>query len=341
MIFGASNNTIGYAMDYISVYAIGTLFVQLTLGMNAFITAQGFTKISMLTIIIGAVCNIILDPIFIFLFNMGVKGAALATIISQAISAIWIICFLSSKKTILHIKRENFPLKLKVILPCLFLGLSPFIMQFTESILFLSFNSSLYKYGGDLAVGAMTILSATMQFSMLPLHGLTQGSQPIISYNYGAKNTDRVKQCFRYLLISCCVYSLALWALIMLFPSVFISIFTNNADLMEYSIHAIRIYMLMTGIFGIQIACQQTFVAIGNAKTSLFLALLRKIFLLIPLIYILPMLFTENKCDSIFMAEPIADFIAVTTTSIMFFFSFKKSLKKIEKEKDITACPSD
>ena len=272
MVFGASGNTIGYAWDYMQIYAVGTVFVQLALGLNAFISAQGYAKTSMFTVLIGAVCNIILDPIFIFAFDMGVRGAALATIISQAVSSIWVLKFLTSKKSLLTIRRENLRLCAGIILPCLALGVSPFIMQFTESVLFVCFNSSLLKYGGDIAVGSMTILASVMQFSMLPLQGLTQGAQPIISFNYGAMKAERVKKAFRILLFSCLIYSAALWSVSMFAPRVFASMFTNDSKLIEYSVWAIRIYMASSLLFGAQIACQQAFIALGNAKASIFLA---------------------------------------------------------------------
>ena len=245
MVFGASGNTIGYAWDYMQIYAVGTVFVQLALGLNAFISAQGYAKTSMFTVLIGAVCNIILDPIFIFAFDMGVRGAALATIISQAVSSIWVLKFLTSKKSLLTIRRENLRLCAGIILPCLALGVSPFIMQFTESVLFVCFNSSLLKYGGDIAVGSMTILASVMQFSMLPLQGLTQGAQPIISFNYGAMKAERVKKAFRILLFSCLIYSAALWSVSMFAPRVFASMFTNDSKLIEYSVWAIRIYICL------------------------------------------------------------------------------------------------
>lgn len=329
LLFGASENTIGHAWDYMSIYAIGTIFVQLALGLNAFITAQGFSRISMTTVLIGAITNIILDPILIFGFGMGVKGAALATIISQGISAAWVLKFLLGKKTTLRIKKKYLPLDFKIFLPCVALGMAPFIMQSTESILAICFNSSLLKYGGDIAVGAMTILTSVMQFSMLPLTGLTQGAQPIVSFNYGARNTTRVKQAFFLLLKSCLVYSVSLWALVMAFPHIFAQIFTNNPELIATTIPALRIYMATSLIFGIQIACQQTFIALGNAKTSVFLALLRKVFLLIPLIFILP-LFLSDKVSAVFLAEPVADFIAVTVTGSLFLIQFKKVLKELQ-----------
>lgn len=327
MMFGASENTIGYALDYMRIYAMGTIFVQLSLGLNAFITAQGFAKTSMLTVTIGAVANIILDPILMFGFGMGVKGAALATIISQAISAIWVIRFLMSKKSHLTIRKEYLKIDPKVFLPCVALGLSPFVMQATESILVITFNSSLQRYGGDLAVGAMTILSSVMQFSILPIMGLTQGAQPIISYNYGADNLSRVKDTFKLLLKATLVYSTLLWSVVMLFPQIFARIFTGDALLIAATVSALRIYMAVSLLLAVQISCQQTFIALGNAKISIFLALLRKIILLIPLIFILPQ-FMEDKVTAVFLAEPIADIIAVTVTSILFAVQFRKVLGK-------------
>ena len=333
LTFGASKNTIGFAMDYIRIYACGTIFVQLTLGLNAFITAQGFAKISMKTTLIGAVTNIILDPIFIFVFGMGVKGAALATVLSQALSATWVLTFLLGQQTTLKLRLKNFRLQGRVILPCVLLGLSPFVMQSTESILNICFNSSLLKYGGDTAVGAMTILTSVMQFSMLPLQGLTQGAQPIISYNFGAKNARRVKSAFRLLLICCLSYSALLWLLAMVFPGTLASIFATDKTLISYSAWAMRIYMAASVIFGAQIACQQTFIALGNAKTSLFLAVLRKIILLIPLILILPLLFRtgEEKVMAVFLAEPVADTLAVLTTVCTFAYQFRKTMKDLEE----------
>lgn len=331
MVFGASEATIGYALEYINIYALGTIFVQLTLGLNAFITAQGFSKISMLTILIGALLNIILDPILIFGLNMGVRGAALATIISQGVSALWVVRFLLSDKSLIKIKKKNLRLKRDIILPSLFLGLSPFIMQSTESLLGIAFNTSLQKYGGDLAVGTMTILSSVMQFSMLPLRGLTQGSQPIISYNFGGGNLDRVRDTFKLLLKVSITYSTLLWLLIMIKPGIFAKVFTPDLELINMVIPSLRLFMSMSFLFSIQIACQQTFISLGNAKTSIYLALLRKIVLLIPLIYILPMFF-ENKVNAVFLAEPISDTLAVIVTSITAYISFKKLLFKGESD---------
>ena len=328
--FGASENTIAYASDYLSIYALGTAFVQLTLGMNAYITAQGFTTVSMITTLIGAGLNILLDPLFIFGLDMGVRGAALATILSQAVSAVWVLRFLTGEKAKWRLRRENLRPVPAVFLPCMALGLSPFIMQSTESLIAVCFNSSLLKYGGDLAVGAMTVLTSVMQFAMMPLQGLSQGAQPIVSYNFGARNAQRVRDAFRCLLTACLVYSLAFWALVQLFPALFVHLFNSDAALVDYGAWALRIYMGATGIFGIQIACQQTFIALGNAKASLFLAVLRKIILLIPLIYILPNFFAD-KAFAVFLAEPIADFLAVMSTATLFFFQFRKAMQSLEK----------
>ena len=329
LTFGASGNTIGYALDYLKIYTMGTLFVQVTLGMNAYITAQGFTTVSMKTVLIGAGLNTLLDPIFIFGFGLGVRGAALATILSQAVSAAWVLRFLTGPKTKWRLRREDLRPRPKVFLPCLALGLSPFIMQSTESLIAVCFNSSLLKYGGDLAVGAMTVLTSMMQFAMMPLQGLTQGCQPIISYNFGARNARRVKDAFACLLKSCVVYSAVLWAAVQLFPRVCVQIFNSTPELVDYAAWALRIYMGTTCLFGVQIACQQTFVALGNAKTSLFLAVLRKIILLIPLIYILPNFFAD-KTFAVFLAEPAADFLAVTATASMFAVQFKRSMAELE-----------
>ena len=327
-LFGASSNTISYAEDYIEIYAVGTIFVQMTLGLNMFISAQGFSMISMLTVVIGAVTNIILDPVFIFGFHMGVQGAAVATVLSQALSAVWAVKFLTGKSTVLHLKKKCMKIEWKVMAPCVDLGVAPFIMQSTESVLVLCFNSSLLKYGGDMAVGAMTILSSIMQFAMLPLQGLTQGGQPIISYNYGARNVERVKKGFKLLLIACLCYSTLMWAAAQLVPQLLVMIFTNDPQLMKLAVWALRIYMAGVLLMGAQVACQQTFIAFGNAKISTFLAIFRKIIVLIPMIYILPV-FMKDKVLGVFMAEPIADTIAVCTTCVMFFISFKKLIKKI------------
>ena len=333
MAFGASENTIEYGVNYMNIYALGTIFVEVTLGMNSFITAQGFAKTGMLSVLIGAVSNIILDPIFIFGFNMDVRGAALATIISQALSCIWVVWFLCGKKTTLKIKKKNIGLQPKVVLPCVALGTSVFVMQASESVISVCFNSSLQRYGGDIAVGAMTILTSVMQFAMLPLQGLGQGAQPIISYNYGAKNVDRVRATYKMLLKVSLAYSCLLWLLVMLFPQGFAAMFTTDPELMQYTKTALRIYMAAACLFGIQIACQMTFNALGRAVESIVVAVVRKFVLLIPLIYIMPAILSADKALAVYMAEPAADVIAVAFTAILFAVQFKKTLGKLETPK--------
>ncbi|MGM9624135.1 MAG: MATE family efflux transporter, partial [Eubacteriales bacterium] len=307
--FGASENTISYACDYMRIYAIGTVFVQLTLGMGAYITAQGFAKYGMLTVVIGAVCNIILDPILIYGFGMGVSGAALATVISQGVSCVWVIGFLSGKKTVLRLKKQTMKMDVKLILPCLALGLAPFMMQASESVISVCFNASLLEYGGDIAVGTMTILTSVLQFALLPLNGIGQGAQPITSYNFGAKHADRVRKVYRLLLTASLVYSVSLWAAIMLFPGVFAGIFTPDPELLAFTRNALRIYCGALCLLGIQISCQMTFVALGKAASSVIVAIMRKFVLLLPLIYIMPQLM-ENKTLAVYTAEPIADVLA-------------------------------
>ena len=331
LAFGASENTIDYAVAYMNIYAFGTVFVQITLGMNLFITAQGFAKTGMLSVLLGAVTNIILDPVFIFGFHMGVRGAALATILSQALSCIWVLCFLFGKKTVLRLKKRYMTVKKEILLPCLALGSSVFIMQSSESVISVCFNSSLLKYGGDIAVGAMTILTSVMQFAMLPLQGLGQGAQPIISYNYGAGNRERVKGAF-WLLLKCSMfYSVLFWAVVMLFPQMFVGMFTSDAALAMFTREALKIYMAVVGLFGIQMACQITFGALGNAKASILVAVMRKFVLLIPLIYIMPAIFAADKARAVYMAEPVADTLAITFTGFLFFFQFRKVLREMNK----------
>ena len=328
MAFGASENTIGYAGDYMQIYAIGTIFVQLTLGMNAYITTQGFSTVGMFTVLIGAVCNIVLDPIFIFALDMGVRGAALATVLSQGISCIWVIVFLCSNKTLLRLRKKYIRIQPQIVLPCVALGLAHFIMQSSESVISVCFNSSLLRYGGDVAVGAMTILTSVMQFAMMPLQGLAQGAQPILSYNYGARNAKRVQQTFSLLLLSSLVYSFLLWLSVMLFPRLFASIFTPDPTLLQFSAKALRIYCAVLVLFGIQVACQMTFVSLGKAGSSILVAVMRKFMLLLPLIYLMPKLL-EDKTMAVYTAEPVADVAAVTFTAILFFFQFRKALKSI------------
>ena len=331
LAFGASENTIVYASSYMSIYAYGTIFVQMTLGMNMFITAQGFAKTGMITVLIGAICNIVLDPIFIYAMDMGVQGAALATVLSQAVSCIFCVSFLCGKKTQLKLKWCNIRLQGKIVLPCVLLGLATFIMQASESVIAVCFNSSLLKYGGDVAVGAMTICTSIMQFAMLPMQGIGQGAQPISSYNYGAKNVERVKETFVLLCKVCVIYSLVVYIAVMSFPHVFAGIFSNDIVLLDYAKTVIRIYCASMFMFGIQISCQLTFVSIGYAACSIIVAVVRKFVLLIPLIYVVPH-FVTNQAYGVYLAEPIADFLAVLFTAGLFYSQFRKALKKLQLE---------
>ena len=329
MAFGASENTISYGTRYMNIYSVGTIFVQLTLGMNVFITAQGFAQTGMLSVLIGAVSNIVLDPIFIFGFNMDVQGAALATIISQALSCVWVVSFLFGKKTILKIRKENMRLSASVILPCLALGTSTFIMQASESVISICFNSSLQKFGGDIAVGAMTILTSVMQFAMLPLQGLGQGAQPIISYNYGAGSARRVKDAFKLLLKISLGYALFLWAMVMVLPGGFVRMFTSDLKLIAFTKTALRVYLAALFMMGIQMACQMTFNSLGRAVESIIVAIMRKFVLLLPLIFVLPQIFKSDQTMAVYLAEPIADFLAVSFTIVLFAIQFRKALRKM------------
>ena len=329
--FGASEQTVGYASEYLTVYAIGTVFVQLTLGMNAFITAQGFTRVSMLSVILGATLNLVLDPIFIYGLGMGVRGAALATVLSQAASAAWVLSFLLGRRSILRLRPKNFLPRPGIVLPCIALGTASFIMQASESVISVCFNSSLLRYGGDIAVGAMTILTSVMQLAMLPAQGIAQGAQPILSYNYGAGSRERVKRTYLVLLRTCLAYSVAIFLAVMLLPRAFVSIFTPNAALIDFASRALRIYFSGMAFFGIQIAGQMTFVSLGNAASSVAVAVVRKFVLLLPLIYLMPHLASDPTLG-VYMAEPIADVLAVTFTSVLFALRFRRALQGLGGE---------
>jgi len=329
-LFGASDVTLPYAVQYGRIYILGSITVLTVMGMNPFITTQGFAKISMLTTVIGAVINIVLDPILIFGLNMGVRGAAIATVMSQLVSALWILKFLTGKQTMLKLKVGNMKLQPKIILPCLGLGVSTFVMLSTESILSISFTSSLARFGGDVAVGAMTVLTSINQLMTMPLSGVCQGGQPLISYNYGAKKYDRVKEAFFCQFGVCVAYTTVFWLLLMTMPNVFAGIFTSDMAIVGYTAWAIRIFLALGFSVGFQISCQQAFMALGQAKISLVMALLRKVILLIPLIFILPMFFAD-KAFAVFLAEPVADIIAAAVTTFMFFRFFFKMLKEAKE----------
>lgn len=329
-IFGGSENTLPYALEYGRIYILGSVLVLVVMGMNPFITTQGFSKISMLSTVIGAVINIVLDPVFIFLLDMGVRGAALATVLSQAVSAAWILRFLTGNQTNLKLQRIHLRLEKKVILPCLGLGVSSFVMISTESLLSVSFTSSLARYGGDVAVGAMTVLNSLNQLVSMPMTGICQGGQPIISYNYGAGKTNRVREAFYCQFTACIAYSGLFWCLAMAAPRLLAGIFTDDAALVNYAAWAIRIFLAAGFSVGFQMSCQQAFVALGQAKISLFMACLRKLILLIPLIFLLPLFFPNpaDKAMAVFLAEPVSDFLAATVTTCTFFRFFHRLKQK-------------
>ena len=332
-LFGASETTMPYALGYLRIYLCGSVCVMMTLGLNSFITTQGFTNISMKTVLIGAVSNIILDPIFIFKFHMGVRGAALATVISQGISALWVLLFLVGRQTKLHIKKEYMRISAQILLPVVTLGMATFVMNITECLLNIAFNISLSRYGGDLAVGAMTILASIMQLQVMPAAGIGQGAQPLLSYNYGAGKADRVRKTIKILFIASMIYSLSFWLVLELFPGIFVQMFNSSStELYDITVWAVRIYMGATGIFALQNSIQQVFVSLGQAKLSLFIACLRKLILLIPLICILP-LFFEDKVFAVFLAEPISDLTSVTVAAILFACNIKQILNEGEKSK--------
>lgn len=323
--FGASNNTISYANEYITIYLIGTIFVQLSLGLNAYISAQGFAKTAMFSVLIGAVINIVLDPIFIFGLNMGVSGAALATIVSQAVSAAWVVRFLTSNKSVIRIEHKYMKMDKTTVLLIASIGISPFIMQSTESLVSITLNSGLQKYGGDLYVGTMSIMLSVMQIIVVPVQGFSQGAQPIMSYNYGAGKFDRVMGTFKRLVAICLGSSLVMAGVAIFMPQVFARVFTQDTALIELTTKVMPIYFFGITIFGIQMACQGLFLATGQAKISLVIAILRKLVLLVPLALILPRFVGVM---GVYYAEPIADIISVTVTTIIFLFSYKKIFNK-------------
>ena len=327
-MFGASEKTIVYSLQYIRIYALGNLFQLTVLGLNSFLTTQGFSNFAMITTVIGALLNLILDPILIYLCGMGVRGAALATIISQAVSALWVLWFLTKgKKTELRLRLCHMKLEGKVFGPCLALGASGFVMLFTEAVLNICFNSSLSRYGGDLAVGSMTIISSCSNLALLPTSGICQGCQPITSFNFGAGNHHRVKKCVFTQIAICGGYTTVFWVVCMLAPQLFAGIFTSDPELIAYTTWTMRVYMAGILAMGFQTSCQQSFMAMGQSIVSLLLACLRKLVLLIPLIYILPSIF-DNKVQAVFMAEPFSDIIAAAVTVTVFLTQFNKILKK-------------
>lgn len=329
-LFGASDATIGYAMDYLSIYLIGTIFVELALGLNAFIICQSQPKTAMLSVLVGAVANIILDPIFIFGLHMGVKGAATATVISQGLSAVWVMRFLLGKKSSLKVKKSCMKLEYGVMKSIFSLGISPFIMNATESFISIVLNHGLQAYGGDMHVGSLTIMQSMMQLFSAPINGFTQGMTPIVSYNYGAGNFERVKQLYKWLIGMCFGFRFLSTATTMLFPEFYAGFFTNETGLVTLVGQVMPVFMAGMLVFGIQNGIQPTFLALGQAKVSLFIAVLRKIILLIPLAIILPHFMGVM---GVYYAEPVSDILSAVTATVLFMVNIKKILSEEALEK--------
>ena len=330
MAFGASENTLPYAMSYLRIYLLGTLFVQFTLGMTPFITNQGFAKTSMATTCIGAISNIILDPVFIFGFNMGVQGAAIATILSQAISAVWVLAFFTGKRSVLRIRKANLAPDGKTLALVLSLGVSPFLMTATECVIQLAFNTGAATYGGDSAVAIMSILFSVAQIANLPVQGFCQGAQPVVGFNFGAQKLARVRQAFKIMLAVSMGVTTVVVGAVEIAPQLFLGLFSSDAELIALGTAPLRIYMLGYFFMGAQLACQQTFLGLGEAKISMFIALLRKVILLLPLSLVIPRVFGAlglSQLLGLYLAEPISDIVSASTCTILFFVIEWKKLK--------------
>ncbi len=328
-LFGASDATYPYAREYITIYLSGSLPVILTLGLNPFLNAQGFTRTGMMTVLIGAVCNILLDPLFIFVFGMGVRGAAIATVISQTVSAVWVIAFLLGKKNLIRVRKKYLRLQWDVSMRIMGLGVSTFIMNLTEAAISAVFNASLSRFGGDIYVTVMTVATSVSQLVFMPLSGFAQGAQPVTGYNYGAREYERVKQCFWFLVKASVTYAVLAWLVLMLFPRQLIGIFNNDPQLMETAIPMFRIFFCMNFIMSLQMSAQNTFVAMGEAKKATFFALYRKVMLLIPLILILPRI--GFGITGVFAAEPVADTISALTCFTTFLLTAYRKLGRLEQ----------
>ena len=337
MAFGASEATIGYATDYITIYLLGTVFVQLALGLNTFISAQGRAMTAMCSVLIGAILNIVLDPVFIFVFDMGVRGAALATILSQAVSAAWVVLFLCSRRSGLRIRPQHMRLRRAVVSRIAGLGVAPFIMQSTESLVTVVLNSGLQRYGGDLYVGTLTIIQSVMQMVTMPIQGITQGVQPLMSFNYGAGNYARVRRTFWLLLRVTLTATVSAFLIVLLIPGPLAMLFNDDEELVQLVARVMPVFFGGIWAFGAQMACQSAFMALGQARTSLFLALLRKVILLIPLAIVLPM--AMGDVMGIYIAEPIADALASVTTLTLFIRKRKTLLPLSPQEAAQTRKP--
>ncbi|HCQ90511.1 MAG TPA: MATE family efflux transporter, partial [Clostridium sp.] len=319
-LFGASNATFSYANDYISIYLLGTIFVMISLGMNSFINSQGFGRMGMMTILLGAIINIVLDPIFIFVFNMEVKGAAFATIISQFLSSLWVLKFLTGKNTILKLKFKNFKIDLSILKRIVSLGLSTFIMALTNSTVQIICNITLQSYGGDLYVGIMTVINSIREIIMMPVSGITNGSQPVLGFNYGAKEYKRVRSGIKFMSIVCILYTTLIWLILRMFPEFFIRIFNSEPELIQKGVPSMNIYFFGFFAMSLQFAGQSTYVALGKSKQAVFFSLLRKIIIVVPLTLILPRMFNLGT-TGVFLAEPISNFLGGTACYVTMLFT--------------------
>ncbi|MCM1136536.1 MAG: MATE family efflux transporter [Clostridium sp.] len=325
-LFGASENTLPYAKQYITVYCLGTVFIQLTVGMNYYITTQGFAKTAMITTMLGGVLNMLLDPVFIFALHMGVRGAALATVISQFISFLWVMRFLFGKKTSLRLHPGTIRLSAPRLKEIMVLGSAPFFMNISEGVLNICFNNQALRFGGDIAVGAMTILFSIFQFMLLPVEGVAQGSQPIIGYNYGAGKFDRVRETVKLSVISTLTFTMCATAAVMLAPGFFIGIFNSNPELVLLGKNMLRIYIGGMFVLGLNSTCQETYNSLGEGKKAFFFAFYRKVILLIPLLYILPHALPAWGVMAVMLAEPIADIVTTATNAVHFRYFLKKKV---------------
>ena len=332
LLFGASANTLSYAKDYLNIYLLGTIFVQLSVGMNYFINCQGYAKFGMLTLVIGGALNIILDPIFIFTLNMGVSGAAIATVISQGLSALWVLRFLTGKKAILKLTTKCFKLKWQRVKKIIGLGLAGFIMAVTNGSVQIVCNATLKSYGGDLYVGVMTIINTIREVIMMPVTGITNGAQPVIGYNYGAKAYDRVKKAIQFMTISCILYTLLSWWLIHQFPSFFVHLFNSEIPLVEATVSSLKIYFFGFFMMAFQFAGQSTFVALGKSKQAIFFSLLRKAIIVIPLTLWLPRI-RNMGVKGVFLAEPLSNFVGGLACFITMYFTVSYELKRASDDR--------
>ncbi len=324
--FGASEASFVYASQYLNIYLIGTVFSMITTGMNGYINAQGFPRIGMFSIIIGAVVNILLDPLFIFVFDMGVPGAALATIISQAFSAVWVLCFLFGKKAVVPLKLFNIKIKKKTTIDILRLGTANFIMQGTNCAVQVACNATLQSYGGDLYVGIMTVANSVREIVMLPVHGIVHGAQPVISFNYGAKEYKRAKSGIRFNTWVGAVYTMVAWILIIVAPRFWFGIFSDDTSMMAAGAEMLKLYFFGFAFMAFQFAGQSAFQALGDAKHAIFFSLLRKAIIVVPLTLLLPMVGFGVK--GVFLAEPISNIVGGCACYLTMRMTIYKELEK-------------